>query len=170
MAYFVTGGTGFIGRFLLERLLARGEPVHVLVRPSSVVKLEALREPFGVRKKQLVEAVGDISQPGLGLNDATTDALRGTIDHVFHLAAVYDLESDPVHQRRANVDGTRHVVEFARDIDAGRLHHVSSIAAAGRYPGTFTEDMFSEATGLDHAYFKTKHDAEAIVRDEATTP
>ena len=170
MSYFVTGGTGFIGRFLIERLLVRGAPVHVLVRPSSVAKLEALRERFGVGKEQLVEAVGDISQPGLGLNKATTDALRDTIDHVFHLAAVYDLESDPVQQRRANVDGTRNVVEFAGDITAGRLHHVSSIAAAGRYPGTFTEDMFSEATGLDHAYFKTKHEAEAVVREEADIP
>ena len=170
MAYFVTGGTGFIGRFLLERLLDRGEPIHVLVRPSSVHKLEALRNRFGVGKDQLVEAVGDIASPDLGLNDATVDALRGTITHLFHLAAVYDLESDPVQQRRANVDGTRHAVQFAAAVGAARLHHVSSIAAAGRYPGTFTEAMFSEATGLDRAYFKTKHDAEAVVREEAEVP
>ena len=166
MAYFVTGGTGFIGRFLIERLLRRGEQVHVLVRPSSLHKLEALRERFGVTKDELPEVVGDIGQPGLGLNDATLDALRGDIDHVFHLAAVYDLEADPVQQRRANVDGTRHVVQFCQAVGAGVLHHVSSIAAAGRYPGTFTEDMFSEATGLDHAYFKTKHEAEKVVRTE----
>ena len=170
MAYFVTGGTGFIGRFLLQRLLDRGEAVHVLVRPSSAHKIEALRERFGVGAERLVEAVGDISQPRLGLNDATVDGLRGTIDHVFHLAAVYDLAADPVHQRRANVDGTRHVAQLAQAVEAGTLHHVSSIAAAGRYPGTFTEAMFSEATGLDHAYFKTKHESEAVIRDEYARP
>jgi NAD(P)-dependent dehydrogenase (short-subunit alcohol dehydrogenase family) len=170
VAYLVTGGTGFIGRFLLERLLERGEPVHVLVRPSSVHKIEALRDRFGVGTDDLVEVVGDISQPRLGLNNATLESLRGTIDHVFHLAAVYDLAADPVHQRRANVDGTRHVVELAEAVEAGVVHHVSSIAAAGRYPGTFTEDMFDEATGLDHAYFKTKHESEAVVRHECDRP
>ena len=43
MAYFVTGATGFIGRYLVERLLARGERVYVLVRPQSMQKFEALR-------------------------------------------------------------------------------------------------------------------------------
>ena len=170
MAYFVTGGTGFVGRFLLEHLLDRGDVVHVLVRPSSMHKLETLRERFGVGKERLIEAVGDLGEPYLGLNDATLDGLTGSIDHVFHLAAVYDLESDPVQQRRANVDGTRSVLEFAQRVGAGRLHLVSSIAAAGRYPGTFTEDMFDEATGLDHAYFKTKHESEAVVRDQADVP
>ena len=170
MAYFVTGGTGFIGRFLLERLLNRRDTVHVLVRAGSAHKLEGLRKRFGVSKKQLVGAVGDISQPCLGMTDATLDALRGTIDHLFHLAAVYDLEADPVAQRRANLDGTRHVLDFATEIEAGTFHHVSSIAAAGRYPGTFTEDMFSQATGLDHMYFRTKHDSEGLVRDSYDRP
>ena len=170
MAYFITGGTGFIGRFLLDRLLARGAVVHVLVRPGSMHKLEALRERFEVGADRLVAVVGDIGQPQLGFPDVAVAELRGTVDHVFHLAAVYDLEADPVHQRRANVDGTRHVLQFAEAVEAGTLHHVSSIAAAGRYPGTFTEDMFSQATGLDHAYFKTKHESEKVVREDYTRP
>ena len=170
MAYFVTGGTGFIGRFLLQRLLDRGETIHVLVRPGSVHKLDALRERFGAGADQLVGTVGDISQPCLGMTPATLDELRGTVDHLFHLAAVYDLESDPVAQRRANLDGTRHVLDFANDVEAGTLHLVSSIAAAGRYPGTFTEEMFSEATGLDHMYFRTKHESEGLVRDTYDRP
>ena len=44
MSYFVTGATGFIGRYLVERLLARGDRVFVLVRPGSLAKFEALRE------------------------------------------------------------------------------------------------------------------------------
>ncbi|MCV6626534.1 MAG: SDR family NAD(P)-dependent oxidoreductase, partial [Cellvibrionaceae bacterium] len=49
---------------------------------------------------------------------------------------------------------------------AGCFHQVSSIAAAGLYPGTFTEDMFEEAEGLDHPYFATKHESEGLVRAE----
>ena len=170
MAYFVTGGTGFIGRFLVERLLERGGTVHLLVRPGSVHKVESLRAELGVGKKRLAEVVGDISEERLGLNDATINSLRGKIDHVFHLAASYDLEADPATQRRTNVGGTRHVTQFAEAVEAGTFHHVSSIAAAGRYPGTFTEDMFREARGLDNAYFKTKHDSETVIREEYARP
>ena len=49
MAYFVTGATGFIGRYLVERLLAHGDRVFVLVRPESLPKLEALRGFWGAR-------------------------------------------------------------------------------------------------------------------------
>ena len=46
MAYFVTGGTGFIGRFLVQNLLKRGQPVYALVRKSSQKKLEELQTRF----------------------------------------------------------------------------------------------------------------------------
>ena len=71
---------------------------------------------------------------------------------------------------RANIDGTRNTVELANAIGAGCLHHVSSIAVAGRYRGRFTESMFDEGQELDHPYFRTKHAAEAIVRSDATVP
>ncbi|HEX7441125.1 MAG TPA: SDR family oxidoreductase, partial [Caldimonas sp.] len=73
-------------------------------------------------------------------------------------------------QIATNIEGTRAVVEFAKAIDAGHLHHVSSIAAAGLYEGVFREDMFDEADGLDHPYFMTKHESEKIVRKEAKVP
>jgi short-subunit dehydrogenase len=48
---------------------------------------------------------------------------------------------------------------------------VSSIAAAGLYKGTFTEDMFDEAEKVDnHPYFQTKHESEAVVREECDVP
>ena len=43
MAYFVTGATGFIGRYLVENLLKRGKPIYVLVRKGSDKKLAAAR-------------------------------------------------------------------------------------------------------------------------------
>lgn len=61
-------------------------------------------------------------------------------------------------------------MEFARAIDAGHFHHVSSIAAAGLYEGVFREDMFDEAENVDHPYFKTKHESEKIVRKECKGP
>lgn len=90
----------------------------------------------------------------------TVKTLKGQVDHFYHLAAVYDLEADEESQIAVNVDGTRNTVEFAKAIDAGHFHHVSSIAAAGLYEGVFREDMFEEAENYDHAYFMTKHESE----------
>ena len=92
------------------------------------------------------------------------------MDHVFHLAAIYDVAASAEDQQLANVDGTRNAVRFAEAIGAGCFHHVSSIAAAGLYDGTFREDMFEEAEDLDHPYLKTKHDSEGIVRRECKVP
>jgi NAD(P)-dependent dehydrogenase (short-subunit alcohol dehydrogenase family)/thioester reductase-like protein len=83
---------------------------------------------------------------------------------------VYDLTAKPELQRVANVEGTQHALDLAAAIGAGIFHHTSSIAAAGLYEGVFREDMFEEAEELDHPYFRTKHDAEGVVRRECTRP
>ena len=166
MAYFVTGATGFIGRHLVERLLRRGKPVYALVRKGSQKKLEALRAALGATDKTLIAVEGDLAQKNLGVNAANLRKLKGKIDHVFHLAAIYDLAASAEDQKVANVQGTRNAVRFAEAVGAGCFHHVSSIAAAGLYEGTFREDMFEEAEELDHPYFSTKHESEGIVRKE----
>ena len=170
MAYFVTGGTGFIGRFLVQNLLEHGEPVYLLVRKSGLKKLPALRETWGVDDKRVIAITGDLAKPNLGVGAEDLKRLKGKIDHLFHLAAIYDLGASAEDQQRANIDGTRHAVEFAHEVQAGCFHHVSSIAAAGLYDGVFREDMFEEAEDLDHPYFRTKHLAEGIVRSECKRP
>ena len=170
MAYFVTGGTGFIGRFLVHNLLEHGEPVYLLVRKSGLKKLPALRKTWGVDDKRVIAITGDLAKPGLGVAAEDLKRLKGKIDHLFHLAAIYDLAASAEDQQRANIDGTRHAVEFAHAVEAGCFHHASSIAAAGLYDGVFREDMFEEAEDLDHPYFRTKHLAEGIVRSECQRP
>ncbi len=170
MSYFVTGGTGFIGRFLIDRLLERDGTVHVLVRKNSVRKLDALRARWGERGNRVVAVVGDLSKPKFGISAAELAKLKGKVRHLFHLAAIYDLSADAQSQESANIDGTRHAVQFAEAVKADCFHHVSSIAAAGLYDGVFREDMFEEAEELDHPYFRTKHDSEAIVRKECKRP
>jgi NAD(P)-dependent dehydrogenase (short-subunit alcohol dehydrogenase family) len=171
MSYFVTGATGFIGRNLVEFLLEREGTIYVLVREGSKGRLEELRNRWGVDDTQVVGIVGDISQRRLGLSDSDIERLRGDVDHLFHLAAVYDMEADAESQREANVVGTRHMVELANAIEAGCVHMVSSIAAAGLFKGTWREDMFEEAERLDvHPYFRTKHDSEGVVRSDCDQP
>ncbi len=170
MSYFVTGGTGFIGQNLIELLLKRRGQVYVLVRKGSEEKLEKLKLRAGKAASRIVPVSGDLTRPYLGIGPKMRKELQGKVRHFFHCGAIYDLKADAASQEAANVGGTRNAVRLAEAIKAGRFHHVSSIAAAGLYPGIFTEDMFDEAMGLDNAYFRTKHESEGVVRHECKIP
>ena len=118
----------------------------------------------------MIPLIGDLEEPLLGVGRDRLDELCDSVDHLFHLAALYDM-SAPAHRlEAANVRGTWHAVQLANSLRVGRVHHVSSIAAAGRYRGVFGEDMFEEATGLDDPYCRTKHASEKIVRAECRVP
>jgi len=170
MEYFVTGASGFIGKRLVKKLLARrGAVVHFLIRQSSQDKVAELLAYWGVDEKRARPVYGDLAQPRLGLTKAAVKEL-GKIDHFFHLAAIYDLAADAESQIQVNIDGTRNAVVAANEMKAGCFQHISSIAAAGLYEGVFREDMFEEAENLDHPYFQTKHESEKIVRKECKVP
>ena len=146
---FVTGGTGLIGRFTIESLLRRGVQVTMMVRAASVdaraERLNTLQESARVSNAggTLSVVTGDLEQPGLGLDAAAQQALRAA-QHVFHLAALYDISASDEALTQANSAGTRHLLEALAKGFAGVLHHVSSIAVAGDYQGPFTESMFDE--------------------------
>jgi NAD(P)-dependent dehydrogenase (short-subunit alcohol dehydrogenase family) len=162
MVRLVTGGTGFIGRHLLRELAKRDGTTFVLARRGSTEKLEALigSTSGGERLRSLT---GDVTEAGLGLSPDDRARLMGA--DVYHLAAVYDLEAPEDANERANVQGTRNVVDLAEELGA-RLHHVSSIVVAGgKWKGKFTEEMFAEGQSLDHPYYRTKYEAERIVRE-----
>jgi short-subunit dehydrogenase len=162
--YFVTGATGFIGRHLVELLLKREGTIHALVREGSRGRLDDLAQRLGAADR-IVPVVGDLTKEGLGV-----EGFGERIDHFFHLAAIYDMAADEETMIKANVEGTRHVVEFANSIEVGTFHHTSSIAVAGKHRGLFREDMFDEEQTLPHAYHQSKFDSERLVRNEVKAP
>jgi thioester reductase-like protein/short-subunit dehydrogenase len=163
MRYVVTGGTGFIGRRVVSRLLdARPDAeVRVLVRRQSLGRFERLATEWGERAKPLV---GEL--PELALTPETIAELggpHGQVDHLVHCAAIYDITADEAEQRAANVEGTRAVIELAQRLNA-TFHHVSSIAVAGDFAGEYTEDDFDVGQRLPTPYHQTKFEAELLVR------
>jgi len=171
MNYFITGATGFIGRRLVEKLLQRPDAtIYYLILERELPLVEQLHQRWGAAAARTVPIIGDLTQPRLGVSDTDLARLKGQIDHLFHLAAIYDLKASAEIQEKVNIQGTRNVVAFAEAVEVGCFHLTSSIAAAGLYEGVFREDMFDEAEELDNPYYRTKHESEGIVRREFSRP
>jgi len=124
--YLVTGGAGFIGSHLVERLVADGQNVRVL--DNFCTGKRANLEPFAARI-EIVE--GDLRRP----EDCRT-ACDG-VDFVFHEGAVPSVPksvADPVTSHQANVDGTFNLLMAARNAKCKRVIYAASSSAYGDQP------------------------------------
>jgi thioester reductase-like protein len=169
--YLVTGATGLIGRHFVAEILARPdtERVWVLVRERSQDRLAETARDWPAAEK-VRNLIGDVRSERLGIADEQVAELTGTVDHLVHLAALYDIAADDDASIAANVDGTRHVLDLASALDVGCLHHVSSVAVAGDYRGRFTEEMFDAGQRLLTPYHRTKFESERLVRSQTEVP
>ena len=120
MSCFITGATGFIGRYLVRELLARGGDgsVFVLVRGASQQKLAELKQWWGAGADSVIAIDGDLSAANMGVSAADRDWLRGRVTHFFHLAALYDLDASAEacvpQEDKAAVDITIPVQSYLR--------------------------------------------------------
>ncbi len=148
----ITGATGLVGSAVARRLLAEGFAVRALVRPGSPrFQLDGLDLEF---------AAGD-------MRDASSvrRAMAGA-KYVFHVAADYRLWArDPSEIFAANVDGTRNVMQAAKNAGVERIVHTSSVATIALRDGGSPAD---ESVGLAvedgvGAYKRSKIAAERLV-------
>ncbi|MEU8411227.1 SDR family oxidoreductase [Amycolatopsis japonica] len=168
--FLVTGATGLIGRQFTRLLLTRDDvdKVALVVRASSRDKLAKLVNAWP-HPEHVTLVTGDLGEPLLGVGEEDREKLRG-VDHVVHLAALYDLTADDEASIKANVEGTAQVIALAAELNAGCLHHVSSVAVAGDHEGMFTEEMFDVGQRLLTPYHRTKFEAERLVREQQDVP
>src|SRR5215469_459023 len=154
MKAFVTGATGFLGFHVARVLADQGADLRLLVRPTSNLKnLQGLNAET---------AVGDLRDP------ASLETAISGCDTVFHVAADYRLwVRDPNEMYRSNVDGTRALLEAAKNNSVQRVVYTSSVATIG-----FTSDgrpadeesPVSLADMLGH-YKRSKYMAEQVAME-----
>jgi thioester reductase-like protein len=164
-AVLLTGATGFVGREVLSRFLARGDrDVYALVRAGDD-RSAAERLP---RHERLIAVAGDIERSGLGLRDETAARLRREVSTVVHCAASVSFDLPLDESRRVNVEGTRHTATFARGC-AGleRFTYVSTAYVSGEPGGLFREDELAVGQRFRNPYERSKFEAEMALRTEA---
>lgn len=144
MDYFVTGGTGFVGSHLVERLVGDDHRVTVLTRSRS----NAADLPDDVT---VVE--GDITD-----KNTMREAMEG-VDGVFHLAAWYRIGPGPWNETKAeriNVDGTRNVLELMDELDVPKGVYASTVAAYGNTGGETVDESYRSPKDFPSVYQETK--------------
>lgn len=166
---FFTGFPGLLGGRLLPRVLDRSpdcravclvQPKFLALAHSRLAEIQATY-PQLCGRIELVE--GDITERNLGLADAVR--IKQSVREIFHLAAVYDLGVRRDMATRVNVEGTRHVLDFAEGAPGlRRVHYVSTCYVSGRHDGAFSEDDLDKGQSFNNAYEETKFLAEMEVR------
>jgi thioester reductase-like protein len=176
----LTGGTGFIGPFLIKSLLEQTQAkIHVLVRSSDenqgMQRLMAAMEsmgPWDARLKELFKArvipvCGDLGQPSLGLTQETWDYLADEIDTIFHNGATVNYLFNYDRMRETNVLGTNEVVRLAFEGRPKEFNYVSTTFVFGWAVKSvlYETDQNSNMELLDFGYSQSKWVAEQVVFD-----
>src|SRR5262249_18069967 len=151
MKALVTGASGFIGRWLVEKLLANDHGVRGYVRPTSRA---AFLQDLGVELGH-----GDLGDP-----DALRQAAQG-MDVIFHVAARVGVWGLPREYHQANVLGTRHVLQALVGAGVPRLVYFSSVAVYGKQTGLIDETRPPQRIGDPHG--DSKIEAEEMVVESA---
>jgi thioester reductase-like protein len=174
----LTGGTGFIGPFLIKSLLEQTRAkIHVLVRASDETqgrqRLRTAMESMGPSPAGLMEmfedrvipVCGDLGQPMLGVTQEVWDHLAAEMDTILHNGATVNYLYNYDRMRDANVMGTNEVLRLAFEGRAKEFNYVSTTFVFGwavksvLYETDFNRDMEL----LDFGYSQSKWVAEQVV-------
>jgi dihydroflavonol-4-reductase len=156
MLAFVTGATGFVGSHVARALADQGADLRLLVRASSDLR--------NIEDLKAERVIGDLRDP------ASIEKPMQGCDVVFHVAADYRLwVRDPEEMYRANVEGTRAILEAARKNNVRRVVYTSSVATVGFTGNGHPADENSPVSlnNMIGPYKRSKFMAEQVAMDAA---
>ncbi len=165
----VTGATGFLGMQLVRELLVQQPQARLALlirdRPNQSGQQRADAFIPAADRARVQVLSGDVSQPSCGLEAETCRRLQSETTRLVHSAATVRFDHSLDEARRINVEGTRHILDFA-----GGAPHLRSFAyvgtayVAGERSDLVREDELATGQTYRNTYEQTKAEAEALVR------
>ena len=174
---FLTGGTGFLGAFIIRELLQETKAdIYCLVRAANAEegksKLQNNLQQYAIWQEEfnsrIIPIVGDLSLPLLGVGSEQFQVLATNIDTIYHSGALLNYVFPYSALKAANVLGTQEVLRLACQIKVKPVHYVSSVAVfeSTAYAGKVVkeQDEFNHWEGIYLGYSQTKWVAEKLVK------
>lgn len=161
MNILLTGATGFIGRRLVQELLAQKHKIFVLTRPQSKERAKSL-----LNNNDINFIEGDIEDTDVLSHISVVSQIIDQIECVVHLAALYDLQASLTDSYMSNVIGTQNIVNLVGKMkNLKYFHYFSTYGVNTPLKGRVMEDdLAQDEFPFPDPYTKTKNDAEHMVR------
>jgi thioester reductase-like protein len=174
---FITGGTGYLGAFVIKELLESTPAIlYCLVRAGDVTegksKLQSNLQQYALWDEKytdrIIPIIGDLSQPFLGIDAAQFQSLAANIDTIYHSGAMLNYVFPYSALKAPNVLGTQEVLRLACQTKVKPVHYVSSVAVfeSSAYAGKLVkeQDDFNDWQGIFLGYSQTKWVSEKLVK------
>lgn len=166
---FVTGATGFLGMHLVSQLLEQNPDLSLALlirdRPGQSGRQRADTFLPPAHRSRVQVFSGDVSLPNLGLDAAASQQLNAEVTRVIHSAATVRFDHTLDEARQTNVEGTRHILDFAAATRNLRsFAYVGTAYVAGERSGLILENELAVGQGYRNTYEQTKSEAETLVR------
>lgn len=159
MKLFLTGGTGFLGKYILRNLIDSFDVIYVLSRKD-------LPEEFSKNKK-IIYVKGDITNLKIIESNELQKEIIESVTHVIHAAAFYDLTASHKICFENNVLGTKNVINLVKKLKKlERVSYISTIAVAGENCEVLKEEALVKMPRFKDHYSSTKFLAEKLIIEE----
>lgn len=183
MAIFMTGATGFLGRYIARALLEQGKEIVALTRGQDPKQaFERARQavldapPLNHRvtlgntdlHNQLHVCLGSLNKATLGLSRNDRESILSSCDQFIHCGATVSFNQSLAEARAVNVEGTKAMLDLASErMKRGalaRFDHISTAYVAGKRTGLVNETELIHEAGHKNTYEQTKYEAEIEIR------
>lgn len=169
---FITGATGFLGRYMLKELLDSTQyTIYYLVQDNDSAKAKSDKLLREYNNKRLYPIIGNLNRPNLGIQPNIYELLSENISHIYHCGADISLTHSYQQIRQTNVTGSVEILKFAANRKLKRISFISTLSACfdTSETGKIVEDFpQTYPSGSEGGYVISKWVAEKIFESAIT--